>query len=85
MRRWVDERDGKGVLLNYEHDTKQEKTLQAQGGIKSPIRWLDEDHVVYRVADGRETADYVMSLSGGEPKKVRDVTNTAGIDRWYYY
>lgn len=82
---WVDERDGKGVLLTYEHDTKQEKALQAQGGIKSPIRWLDEDHVVYRVADGRETADYVMSLSGGEPKKVRDVTNTAGIDRWYYY
>jgi hypothetical protein len=82
---WVDERDGKGVLLAYDHETKQDKTLQAQGGIKSPIRWLDEDHVIYRIADGRETADYALSLSGGEPKKIRDVTNTAGIDRWYYY
>lgn len=82
---WVDERDGKGVLVVYDFESKQDKTLHAQGGLKNPIHWLDSDHAVYRVADGSETADYVISLSGGEPKKIRDVTNTAGLDRWYYY
>jgi hypothetical protein len=26
-----------------------------------------------------------LSLDDGEPVKIRDVTNTDGIDRWYYY
>jgi hypothetical protein len=82
---WVDERDGKSVLLDYEIDTKTDKTLLTESGIKNPIYWLDDSHVVYRVADGNETADYIMSLSGGTPKKIKDVTNTVGIDRWYYF
>lgn len=82
---WTDERDGKGVILSYDPGSKEEKPLQTQSGIKNPIRWLDEDHAVYRVANGQETADYVLSLSGGDPKKIKDVTNSAGIDRWYYY
>jgi hypothetical protein len=82
---WVDERDGKGVLIAYDVKTREEKVLISQNGLKNPIRWLDDDHVVYRVANGQETADYVLSLSGGEAKKIRDVTNSSGIDRWYYY
>jgi hypothetical protein len=82
---WVDERDGKGVLLSYEYANKEDKTLHTQSGIKNPIYWLDSDHVVYRVKSGQEIADYVMSISGGEPLKVRDVTDIAGVDRWYYY
>lgn len=82
---WVDDRDGKGVLIIYDTSTKEEKVLQTQSGLKNPIRWLDADHLVYRVSTSSETADYVISLSGGEPKKIKDVTNTAGLDRWYYY
>lgn len=82
---WVDVRDGKSVLLNYSIDKKSDQALVNESGIKNPIYWLDDDHVVYRVADGDETADYVLSLSGGEPKKIGDVTNTIGIDRWYYF
>ena len=82
---WVDVRDGKSVLLNYSVDKKSDQALVNESGIKNPIYWLDDDHVVYRVADGDETADYVLSLSGGEPKKIGDVTNTIGIDRWYYF
>lgn len=82
---WIDERDGKSVLISYLSDTKADKVLQTQSGIKNPVRWLDNDHIVYRVSNGQETADYVLSLSGGEPKKIKDVTNTAGIDRWYYF
>lgn len=82
---WVDERDGKSVLLDYNVSSKADRTLVSENGIKNPIYWLDSDHVIYRVSNSRETADYVMSLSGGTPKKIADVTNTVGVDRWYYY
>lgn len=82
---WVDERDGKGVLLIYDVGAKEEKIRQTQSGLRNPIQWLDNDHLVYRVSTSSEVADYAISLSGGEPKKIKDVTNTAGLDRWYYY
>ncbi|HYF96446.1 MAG TPA: DUF5050 domain-containing protein [Patescibacteria group bacterium] len=82
---WVDERDGKGVLLIYDTGAKEEKIRQTQSGLRNPIHWLDNDHLVYRVSTSSEVADYAISLSGGDPKKIKDVTNTAGLDRWYYY
>jgi len=82
---WVDQRDGKGVLLTYSLGNKEDKTVQEQSGLSNPVSWLGNNAVIYRVSTPQETADYVMSLDGGQPKKLRDVTNTAGIDRWYYY
>lgn len=82
---WTDERDGKGVLLSYDPSTKKDEILRAQSGLKNPIRWLSDRHVIYRVNNGQETADYVFNTEGGEPRKIVDVTDTAGIDRWYYY
>ncbi len=82
---WSEDRDGKGTLLAYDHAKKSDKVLHAQSGLKTPIRWLDDDHLIFRVAGSSETADYVMSLSGGQPKKIADVTNIAGAERWYYY
>jgi hypothetical protein len=40
---------------------------------------------VFRVSSGSETADYVLSLDGGEAKKISDVTDITGIDRWYIF
>lgn len=82
---WVDSRDGKGVLLVYETDTKEDKNLRTQSGLKNPVRWLNGKTVVYRIHTDQETADYAISLDGGEPRKIRDVTNTGGVDQWYYY
>jgi len=82
---WIDNRDGKGVLIAYDIQSKEEKVLRSQSGLKNPVRWLDNKTVVYRINTEQETADYATSLDGGEPKKLRDVTNTGGIDRWYYY
>lgn len=82
---WVDNRDGKGVLLNYQIDTKDEQTLRSQSGLRNPVRWLNSRDVVYRVSNNQETADYILSLDGGEPKKIIDVTNTNSVDKWYYY
>ncbi|HTE22615.1 MAG TPA: hypothetical protein VK674_06265 [Candidatus Limnocylindria bacterium] len=82
---WVDNRDGKGVLVVYDTKTKKDKTLRSQTGLKNPISWLNENTIVYRVKTDTETADYAMSIDGGQPRKIADVTNSNGLDRWYYY
>lgn len=82
---WVDTRDGKGVLIAYDTKTGEDRPLRTQSGLKNPVRWLNDSTIVYRVKTDAETADYALSLDGGEPKKVADVTNTDGIDKWYYY
>lgn len=73
---WVDSRDGKGVLINYDIATKQEQTIISQSGLQQPVYWLNNSTITYRVSDGRETADYVRSIDGGDPKKLKDVTST---------
>lgn len=82
---WSENRDGKGVLLAYEIGTQNEQTLRSQSGLKPPLRWLTNSVVVYRINTDQETADYAMSLNGGEPRKIRDVSNIGGVDKWYYY
>ena len=82
---WVDNRDGKGVLLAYDISAKTDQALRSQAGLTYPTSWLNNNVLVYRVKSPQETADYAISIEGGEPVKIRDVTNTGGIDRWYYY
>ncbi len=82
---WVDIRDGKGVLINYDKVTKEEKMLQQRGGLKLPVYWLNDKYIIYRVSDGKETADYMMNIEGGDAKKITDVTDTSGVSRWIYY
>lgn len=82
---WADERDGKGVLLLLDKQSKTEKVAQTQSGLNSPLQWLNNSYVVYRVNDGRQVADYVLNIDGGTPRKIKDVTSTSGIDHWYYY
>lgn len=82
---WLDERDGKGVLLSLDKTNNKEQTLTDRGGLKHPIYWLNDKSIVFRVADGRETADYVLSTEGGEPQKISNVTDSSGISRWYYF
>jgi hypothetical protein len=91
---WVDSRDGKGVLLAFDLEEQTDEVLRSQSGLRYPIRWLTEKVVIYRVNSGDETADYAMSLDGpsadgsgpasGEPVKIRDVTNTRGVEQLYY-
>jgi len=82
---WVEERDGKGVLLSYDTSSKKDTELQKISGLKNPVRWLTNRIVIYRISTPSETADYAMSLDGGGAVKIRDVTNTGGIESWYYY
>ncbi|HEX5798028.1 MAG TPA: carboxypeptidase regulatory-like domain-containing protein [Candidatus Saccharimonadales bacterium] len=82
---WTDIRDGKGVLIIYDTETGKDKVIQRQSGLVNPVVWIDDDHIVYRVATGSETADYVVNVNGGDPKKIIDVTNTIGLDSFYFY
>ncbi|MDB5163584.1 MAG: hypothetical protein JWS12_201 [Candidatus Saccharibacteria bacterium] len=82
---WIDTRDGKGVLILYDTKSKTEKVIRSQSGLRNPIHWLSNNTLVYRINTDQETADYVLNIDGGEPHKIKDVTNTTGIDQWYYY
>jgi hypothetical protein len=82
---WVDKRDGKGVLLFYDLASKKDSIVRSQNGLGYPIRWLDDSTLIFRMTTESETADYALSLNGGEGRKIADVTNTGGVDKWYYY
>ena len=64
---------------------KEDKVIKTQSGLTYPILWLSDKVAIYRISTDQESADYAISLDGGEAKKIRDVTKTSGIDRWYYY
>lgn len=82
---WIDQRDGKGVLLSFDKESKQEKVLAQKGGLKLPLYFVGNRYVVYRISDGRETADYILSLEGGEPSKIVNATDTYGIKDTRYF
>lgn len=73
---WTEERDGKSTLLLYDVDKASDKVLKSQAGLQSPIRWLNSSTLIYRIQTPGESADYVMSVNGGDAKKIRDVTRT---------
>jgi hypothetical protein len=82
---WLDKRDGQGVLILHDNKTGIDKTLLSKSGLNYPLSWLSDKHLLVRVSDNQETADYVLNIDGGAPKKVSDVTNTYITNRWYYY
>lgn len=81
---WLDNRDGKGVLVLYDTTKKSEDILLTESGLKGPVRWINDTTLVYRIASSRETADYVLPINGGEARKIVDVTNSEGIEPWSY-
>lgn len=81
---WVDVRDGKGVLLSYDTKTKKDTVLTSQTGLAQPVRWINDTTIVFRVVTPKETADYVFSTAGGQPKKITDTTAVNGITQLRY-
>lgn len=81
---WTENRDGKGILLSYDVESRKDTVIASQSGLTYPLKWLSDKVVVYRVVIPGETADYAVSIEGGEPRKIGDVTNTSGFGRWFY-
>ncbi len=78
---WMEERDGKNTLLLHDIQGDSDKVLKSQAGLQSPLRWLNSTTLIYRIQTPGESADYVMSINGGEAKKIRDVTRTTDVWR----
>lgn len=79
---WVDQRDGKGVLLKYVVSDGAEDAILTAPGLSEPVYWLNDRDIVYRIATSEETADYIISLDGGEPQKIADVIGNRS--RYFY-
>lgn len=76
----IDNRDGKGaILLSDANGNGKEMVIAAQNGLTYPVRWLNDHTVMYRVATAQEVADYAVDTSGGQPKRITDVSNTYGF------
>lgn len=82
---WVDNRDGKGHIILLNLETEEEKSIHSQSGIRHPLRWLDDDHIIYRVSTDSETADYILHIGTGNYAKITDASDVSSYDRWYYY
>lgn len=82
---WLEERDGKTVLLVSSSNANDSKEITKQSGINYPIRWLNSTTILYTVATAGETADYIVSTTNGQVKKVGDVTLSVYADSQYYY
>lgn len=78
---WVDTRGGQGVLVVRDVNANKESDKITQDGLTYPLHWISDDVVTYRVVIGNDVADYVLSLSGGPPHKIADVTNTYGFSQ----
>lgn len=72
----IDRIDGKYTLLVKDMSNGAVTPLYGADGLGGPISWLG-DVIVYRVVNAQETADYAISLNGGKPVKITDVTATA--------
>lgn len=81
---WLDTRDGKGVLINYDISSKSEKVIISESGLVYPIRWLNDKVIVFRINSSLQTADYAVNIDGGKALKINDVSNSMGLNRWFY-
>ncbi|HMT18450.1 MAG TPA: DUF5050 domain-containing protein [Candidatus Saccharibacteria bacterium] len=79
---WIDVRDGKGVLLSHEIEKNVDTVVVTESGITDPAYWISEWQIIYRVNTSQETADYVVDIRGGEPRKIVDVIGNRS--RYFY-
>lgn len=69
----VDKIDGVTTLLVKNVATNKETKLYSSPAISGPLHWVGNT-IVFRMTDSGQTADYALSLAGGKPKKITDVS-----------
>ncbi len=79
---WTDVRDGKGNLIIYDKSKKEDKILLTKPGITTPVHWLNNSALIFRVATQSETADYVVNVDAEKPIAIK-VTDVANVPRTY--
>jgi hypothetical protein len=72
---WVEERDGKNVIIVRSlSGASESKIIATADSISSDINWIGNDVVVYYDNSPGQSSDFVVSTEGGEPHKISDVT-----------
>lgn len=75
----VETRDGKAAVMVASLRGGADKKVTTMEGATTPLRWLNDTTILFRVVTETETADYAVSTLGGSPRKVVDLTNTFGL------
>lgn len=82
---WVDQRDGKGVLLVQDIKGGSDVQVVSQGGLGWPIRWINDKQILVTVKSSQETATYIVDVPTKKIIKVGDITVTRNNGyNWYY-
>lgn len=68
---FLETRDGRTDL--YLREKGKDTKLTNIGAATWPVRWIGNEYVQFKVIREGETADYVVSISGGSPQKIADV------------
>lgn len=82
----VDRINGRYALIVKDMASGNTRQLYSADGLSGPIRWVSSV-VVFRVVNSQGAADYAVSLNGGDPHKIADVTAPANIQglRFSFY
>ncbi len=68
----IDRLDGKYSLILKQGS--ELTTLYGANGLSGPVRWITDDIITYRVTMPAGTSDYIVSLKGGQAKKITDAS-----------
>jgi len=68
-----------GVLRLFDTATGMDTDIATMSGLTYPVQWVGASVAIFRVSNATETADYAVSLNGGQPHKIADVTPTYGF------
>jgi hypothetical protein len=72
---WVEERDGKNVIVVRSlSGASESKIIATADSISSDINWIGNDTIVYYDNSPGQSSDFVISTEGGESHKISDVT-----------
>lgn len=72
---WSDPATTSGVLSLYNIATGKDQVLTKTKGQYKPLRWINNRVLVYREATKTGATDYILSLDGGEARKLADTYN----------
>jgi hypothetical protein len=69
---WIERRDGQDLVVLGDENGKETRVVTEKRGAAYPLRWINDRYLIFRVTSG-ETADYIVAISGGSPRKIANV------------
>ncbi|MGH7196834.1 MAG: hypothetical protein ACREGJ_03685 [Candidatus Saccharimonadales bacterium] len=71
----VDKIEDKNTIILKNVASGKEEQLYGVAGLQGPVRWVGNS-IVFRIVTANGASDFALSVKGGEPKKITDVTAT---------